>query len=88
MKVVLLALNAKYIHTSLALRSIATYCKAYEENIKVLELTINQNENDIIKTIYEEAPDVLGISCYIWNMSFIKMLVPTLKKSYQILRLF
>lgn len=80
MKVVLLALNAKYIHTSLALRSIATYCKAYEENIKVLELTINQNENDIIKTIYEEAPDVLGISCYIWNMSFIKMLVPTLKK--------
>lgn len=80
MKVVLLALNAKYIHTSLALRSIAAYCKAYEENIKVLELTINQNENDIIKTIYEEAPDILGISCYIWNMSFIKMLVPTLKK--------
>nr|WP_302598444.1 B12-binding domain-containing radical SAM protein [uncultured Cellulosilyticum sp.] len=80
MKVVLLALNAKYIHTSLALRSIATYCKEYEDDIKVLELTINQNENEIIKVIYDEAPDILGISCYIWNMSFIKMLVPTLRK--------
>ncbi len=80
MKVVLLALNAKYIHTSLALRSIAAYCKDYKQDIKVLELTINQNENETIKVIYEEAPDILGISCYIWNMSFIKMLIPTLKK--------
>lgn len=80
MKTVLLALNAKYIHTSLALRYIKAYCKDYEDNIHIIETSINNNENEIIKSIYEQAPDLLGISCYIWNMSYIKMLIPTLKK--------
>ncbi len=80
MKVVLLALNAKYIHTSLALRYIKSYCKDYESHITILETTINNNENEIIKTIYNEQPDILGISCYIWNMSFVKTLIPTLRK--------
>lgn len=80
MKVLLLALNAKYIHTSLALRYIKSYCKEYENQITILETSINNNENEIIKEIYKEKPDVLGISCYIWNMSFVKMLIPTLKK--------
>lgn len=80
LKVLLLALNAKYIHTSLALRYIKTYCKDYEKEIHILETSINNSENEIIKAIYREKPDILGISCYIWNMSYIKQLLPTLKK--------
>ena len=79
-KVVLLALNAKYIHTSLALRYIKTYCKEYEEHIDLIETSINNNENEIIKQLYNKKPDILGISCYIWNMNDIKTLIPTIKK--------
>ncbi|MBE6023470.1 MAG: DUF4080 domain-containing protein [Cellulosilyticum sp.] len=80
MKVLLLALNAKFIHTSLALRYIKAYCHQYDEQIQILETSINNNENEIIKAIYKEQPNIIGISCYIWNMSYIKMLIPTLKK--------
>ena len=80
MKVLLVALNAKFIHTSLALRYIKKYCKTYEHQIKILETSINNNENEIIKAIYKEHPDIIGLSCYIWNMSYIKILIPTLKK--------
>lgn len=80
LKVLLLALNAKYIHTSLALRYIKAYCKEYEKEIHLLETSINNNENEIIKAIYRKKPDILGISCYIWNMAYIKQLLPTLKK--------
>ena len=80
LKVLLLALNAKYIHTSLALRYIKAYCKDYDKDIHLLETSINNNENEMIKAIYRHQPDILGISCYIWNMSYIKQLLPTLKK--------
>lgn len=80
LKVLLLALNAKFIHSSLALRYIKAYCKPYEEQIQILESSINNDENELIKEIYKHQPDILGISCYIWNMSFIKTLIPTLKK--------
>ncbi len=80
MNILLVAINAKYIHSSLALRSIKYYCTDYKDSIHILETTINNHENEIIKEIYKAAPNVLGISCYIWNMAFIKTLIPTLKK--------
>lgn len=80
MKVLLISLNAKYIHSSLALRYIKEYCTDYKNDIKILELTINHDENQMIKEIYNEKPDVIGFSCYIWNMAYIKTLVPTLRK--------
>lgn len=80
LKIVLLALNAKYIHTSLALRYIKAYCKEYSSDISILETSINNSENEIIKSIYRKQPDIIGISCYIWNMAYVKTLIPTLKK--------
>lgn len=80
MKVLLVSLNAKYIHSSLALRYIKFYCKDYEKNIQMLELTINHEEEQIIKELFEAQPDIIGFSCYIWNMAFIKTLIPTLRK--------
>jgi len=80
MKILLIAMNAKFIHSSLALRSIQRYCIKYEANIKKIELTINHYENEILKSIYEEKPDVLAFSCYIWNMEMISKLIPILSK--------
>lgn len=80
MKILLVSFNAKYIHSSLALRLIEGYCQDYKQYLEVLELTINHEMHDIIKEIYKKQPDVLGLSCYIWNMDMIEELIPILKK--------
>lgn len=80
MKILMVAANAKYIHSSLALRSIQKYCDPYMSHIKNLELTINHNENQALKSIYEEKPDVIAFSCYIWNMEMIESLIPSIAK--------
>lgn len=66
MNIVLVALNSKYIHSNLAIRYIKSYCKEY--NIKLFEATINENLLDISMNILKMEPDVIGFSCYIWNI--------------------
>ena len=80
MKILLVSFNAKYIHSSLALRLIEGYCSDYKEHLEVLELTINHEMHEIIKQLYNKQPDVLGLSCYIWNMDLIEELLPILTK--------
>ena len=80
MKILLVSFNAKYIHSSLALRLIEGYCSDYKEHLEVLELTINNEMHEIIKQLYNKQPDVLGLSCYIWNMDLIEELLPILTK--------
>ena len=80
MKILMVAANAKFIHSSLALRSIQKYCEKYSVHINNLELTINHNENQALKSIYEESPDVIAFSCYIWNMEMIEKLIPIIAK--------
>lgn len=80
MQIVLAALNAKYIHSSLALHSIKTYCKDYKDYINIMEFTINNDENFIISQIYKMKPTVLCFSCYIWNIEQILNLTKVFKK--------
>ena len=80
MKILLVSFNAKYIHSSLALRLIEGYCSDYKEHLEVLELTINHEIHEIIKQLYNKQPDVLGLSCYIWYMDLIEELLPILTK--------
>ena len=80
MNIVLSTLNAKYIHTSLALRSLKSYCKDYSDNIKIAEYTINHQENYILNEIYKLNPDILGFSCYIWNIEQSLELIRNIKK--------
>lgn len=80
MNVVLSTLNAKYIHTSLALRSIQAYCKDYQDYIKIAEYTINHQENYILNELYKLNPDILGFSCYIWNIEQTLDLIKSIKK--------
>lgn len=66
-----LGINAKYSHTSLAIR----YLREAVPGSRILELTINHQLLDMLGEIYEQQPKVLGISCYIWNIEVVKRLL-------------
>ena len=80
MKILLVACNAKYIHSNLAVYDLKSYAEEYEKQVVLKEYTINQPKDDILRDIYLEAPDVLCVSCYIWNITFVKELMRDLAK--------
>ncbi len=80
MKILLAACNAKYIHSNLAVYNLKSCSGKYSPQVVIKEYTINQIRDEILKDIYLEQPDVICFSCYIWNVSFVKELVPDLKK--------
>ena len=80
MKILLAACNAKYIHSNLAVYNLKSCSGEYSSRVVVKEYTINQQKDDILKDIYRCHPDVICFSCYIWNISFVRELVPDIKK--------
>ena len=80
MKILLVACNAKYIHSNLAVYDLQAYASDYADHIALKEYTINQQKDDIMRDIYLEHPDVVCVSCYIWNLSFVKELMADLIK--------
>lgn len=85
-KILLAAVNAKYIHSNLAVYSLKSYAQsvcALKNSgvcIDIAEYTINQQEDFILKDIYRKRPDILCFSCYIWNIRLIGALLPEVKK--------
>lgn len=78
MKLLLTAINAKYIHSNLAVYDLRAYAKARltsEAEIEIKEYTINHSVEDILAGIYKAKPDVLFFSCYIWNISYVEELI-------------
>ncbi|MDR2600454.1 MAG: B12-binding domain-containing radical SAM protein [Oscillospiraceae bacterium] len=85
MKVVLLAINAKYIHSSLSVWILAEAVRRYSKekhDVVVLEATINQEPDDILKMITEQKPDVVGVSTYIWNAKMLPNLLDLIKQKF------
>lgn len=82
MKVVLTAINAKYIHSNLAVYSLRAYAKPYKEDISIAEYTINQQLDDILMDLYKKKPDMLCFSCYIWNLTYVEELIREVKKIF------
>lgn len=85
MKILLVGINAKYIHSNLAVYSLRASAMKYfadVENVKIeiAEYTINQTVEKIIQGIYKERPDMIGISCYIWNVMMVHKIVAELPK--------
>ena len=80
MKILLVACNAKYIHSNLAVYDLQAYASDYADHIVLKEYTVNQQKDDIMRDIYLEHPDVVCVSCYIWNLSFVKELMADLIK--------
>lgn len=83
MKVVLTAINSKYIHSNLAVRYIKEYGKKYYGyDFNILETTINNRLDYIFNKIAKQKPDVLAISCYIWNIETALAVAGEIKKIY------
>ena len=81
MKFLLTAVNAKYIHSNPAIYSLRAYAGVtYEQHIELAEYTINHSLQSILTGIYEKKPDVIGFSCYIWNIRMIEELLEELPK--------
>ena len=85
MNILLTAINAKYIHSNPAVYSLRAYaCRyggsRYEEEIRIAEYTINQPIDEILMDIYERRPDILCISCYLWNISYVEQLIREIPK--------
>lgn len=85
MRVLLIAVNAKYIHSNPAVYSLRAYAQAAlgdqpEVGIEIAEYTINQNTENILADIYRHRPDIAAFSCYIWNWNMIQELLPELPK--------
>jgi len=80
MKMLLTAVNAKYIHSNPGLYSLRSYAKKYEEYIEIAEYTINNLREEILADIYKKQPDVVAFSCYIWNWDMIQDLCVELHK--------
>src|SRR6056297_2387413 len=80
MRVILVDLSAKYIHSGLAVKYLKAACEKSFPQTKIVEETINRPIDKIVEVIFRENPQVVGFSCYIWNISTVLKISDTLKK--------
>ena len=80
MKFLLVAVNAKYIHSNPAVYSLKRFAGEYTDAVEIAEYTINNRMEDILEDIYRRKPDVIGFSCYIWNIGMVERLMGELHK--------
>lgn len=75
MKILLIAINAKYIHSNLAVYCLKACAGELEAQVEIAEYTINHRKEDILADIYRRKPDVATFSCYIWNREYTVSLI-------------
>lgn len=80
MKILLTAINAKYIHSNLAVYSLRAYAGRLSEHVEIAEFTINHYTDYILREIYRRKPDVLAFSCYLWNVEYVRELAAECRK--------
>lgn len=75
MRILLTAINAKYIHSNLAIYSLKASARECASHVELAEFTINHRMEEILREIYKREPEVLLFSCYIWNMEQVRELI-------------
>ena len=80
MKILMAAVNAKYIHSNLAVYCLKSYAASKGQEAEIAEYTINQQPGEVLQDLYERNADVVAFSCYIWNIEFIKTVIKDYKK--------
>lgn len=84
--VLLIGINAKYIHSNPAIHGLKAYADHYYPNrpngcrLTVAEYTINQQADTILADLYQKKPQIAAFSCYIWNWRMIQDLLGELPK--------
>ena len=81
MKILLMAVNAKYIHTNPAIYSLKAYAgQIADRQIDIVEYTINHRREEIFSDLYRRSPNLLAVSCYIWNWELVCALLKEIPK--------
>ena len=84
MRILLVAINAKYVHSNLAIYNLKAYAEErsniVDAHIELAEYTINQQLDEIIRNIYLKKPDFIAFSCYIWNIEYVKAVITEVAK--------
>lgn len=78
--VLLVGINAKFIHSNLAIRYLQRYAEERGHRVAIEEYTINQHLSDVADGIVSQRPDILGFSCYIWNIEWVSKLAAVVKR--------
>jgi radical SAM superfamily enzyme YgiQ (UPF0313 family) len=81
MKILLIAINAKFEHENLAVWCLNAACLQADIRATVKQYSINDSMQRIWASIIEESPDVAAFSCYIWNRELVVKLISDLKKA-------
>jgi len=80
MKVLITAIDSKFIHSNLAVRYLKNFTKDLDYEAKIKELTINDREERILEEIIKEKPDIVAFSTYIWNVELISRVANLIKR--------
>ncbi len=80
MDMLLVGINAKFVHSNLAIRYMKAYCEKLGHDIEIEEYTINQRVDVILSEIMKKKPKAIGFSCYLWNIEFVAKLCSSIKK--------
>ncbi len=79
MRTLLVAINARDIHPGLAVRQLFLACRAAKLDAEIYECDINHSAESIVREIFRRQPDVVGFSCYIWNITLVERVTRALK---------
>lgn len=79
-KILLVTLNAKYIHSSFGLRYLLANLGELRAEAKILEFEIKQRPLDMLERILSEGPSIVGFGVYIWNAIETLSIVRLLKR--------
>lgn len=80
MKTLFVAINAKYVHTNIAVRYLTRYCKSFGIDCSFCEFTVNEPQSQILEKLYMQNCGIYGFSCYIWNIGRVLELCKNLKQ--------
>ena len=80
MKILLTAINSKFIHSNLAVRYLKAFTKDMDAECKIREFSINDREERVLEEIIKEKPNVVCFSTYIWNVEIVKRLSDLIKQ--------
>lgn len=81
MKILLCSLNAKYVHTNLAIRHLGRVGQKYPgHTVWIRDYTINQPLDAVVQEIHRLQPDWIALSVYIWNRQESLRLIRKLKR--------
>ncbi|MBF0219464.1 MAG: DUF4080 domain-containing protein [Gammaproteobacteria bacterium] len=78
--IILTTLNARYSHTAFGLRYLLANMGELTPHTRLLEFTIHQPPEEIVESLLQQQPTVIGLGVYIWNRLQIEAIVTLLKQ--------